>query len=57
MGLAERLVEVFESLPEEKKMEVIDFVEYLNTKNQKDLESLMDAVISENRTALEELSK
>lgn len=57
MNLAEKLVVEFEQLSEEKKREVIDFVEFVKAKEQKELESLMDLVISENTQALEELAK
>ncbi len=57
MTLSEKLLKEFEELPEDKKIQVIDFVEFLSAKRQKDMENLMDTVIAENREALEELSK
>lgn len=57
MTLAEKLIKEFEQLTEEKKKEVIDFVEFIKAKEQKDLESLMESVIGDNREALEELAK
>jgi uncharacterized protein YfbU (UPF0304 family) len=57
MTLAEKLIKEFEQLTEEKKKEVIDFVEFVKVKEQKDIENLMDTVIVENREALEELAK
>lgn len=57
MSLAEKLLDVFMKLPEDKKEEAIDFIEYLNMKNQKELEKMMDNVIIENKEALKELSK
>ncbi|MHB8065039.1 MAG: hypothetical protein ACYDG2_20875 [Ruminiclostridium sp.] len=57
MTLAERLMGEFEQLTEEKKKEVIDFVEFIKVKEQKDIENLMDAIISENNEALKELAK
>lgn len=57
MSLAEKLIEDFEKLSEDKKMEVIDFVEFLKDKEQKKLENLMDLIIDDNREALEELAK
>lgn len=57
MTLAEKLIKDFEQLPEDKKKQVIDFVEFIKTKEQKELESLMDSTISENMEALKELAK
>ncbi|MEW9701871.1 DUF2281 domain-containing protein [Paenibacillus sp. SI8] len=57
MSLEEKLIQDFLTLPEEKKLEVVDFVEFLKTKYQNHLENLMDEIISENREALEELAK
>ncbi len=57
MTLADKLIKDFEQLPEEKKKEVLDFVEFLKQKEQREVENLMDEVIRENREALEELSK
>ncbi|MBZ9609252.1 DUF2281 domain-containing protein [Clostridium estertheticum] len=57
MSLAEKLIKDFETLPEDKKIEVIDFVDFLKNKNQKKLENMMDLVIIENNEALKELSK
>jgi hypothetical protein len=57
MSLAEKLLKDFEQLPEEKKREVIDFVEFLKTKTRNEVENLMDAIIEENSEALKELSQ
>ncbi|ACL18667.1 conserved hypothetical protein [Desulfitobacterium hafniense DCB-2] len=57
MTLAEKLLKEFEQLTEEKKQEVIDFVEFIKTKDQREIETLMEPVINENREALEELAK
>jgi hypothetical protein len=56
MSLEEKLLNDFKSLPDDKKVEVIDFVEFLRAKSRK-LESMMDEVIDENLDALNELSK
>jgi hypothetical protein len=56
MSLAEKLLKEFEELLEEKKMEVIDFVEFLKMKTGNQVEKLMDKIIEENKQALEELS-
>ncbi|HHW04156.1 MAG TPA: hypothetical protein GXX35_15360 [Thermoanaerobacterales bacterium] len=57
MTLAEKLIKEFEQLTEERKKEVIDFVEFVKAKEQKEIETLMDSVISENKEALKELAK
>jgi hypothetical protein len=57
MSLAEKLLKEFEKLPEEKKLEVIDFVEFLKTKTRNQVENLMDVIIEENSEALKELSQ
>lgn len=57
MTLADKLIQTFDSLPDDKKREAIDFVEFLKAKNQKELDGLMDAIIDENQEALEELGR
>lgn len=55
MSLEEKLLKDFQSLSDDKKREVIDFVEFLKTRNR-EVENSMDEIIEENRDALEELS-
>lgn len=57
MSLARDLLENFNELSDEKKREVIDFVEFLKSRDQNKLETMMDKIIEDNRDALEELSK
>ena len=57
MTLAEKLIGEFEQLSEEKKLEVIDFIEFIKSKEQKRIEALMDTIIEENSEALKELAK
>ncbi|MDO5294990.1 MAG: hypothetical protein Q4F05_19820 [bacterium] len=57
MTIAQKLMYEFETLTENQKMEVIDFVEFLKQKNDKMIENLMDEVILENEEALKELAK
>lgn len=57
MSLAEKLIKEFEQLPEDKKREVIDFVEFLKTKTRNEVEILMDVIIDENTEALKELGR
>lgn len=56
MTLAQKFIQEFNELPEEKKQEVIDFVEFLKQKED-NLESMMDDIIAENHEALEELGR
>ena len=56
MTLKEKLIEEFEQLSEEKKLEDIDFIEFIKTKEQKNIENLMDTIIAENNGALKELA-
>lgn len=57
MSLEEKLLQDFLELPEDKILEVIDFVEFLRSKTKNKLEDLMDNITLENREALEELAK
>jgi TPP-dependent pyruvate/acetoin dehydrogenase alpha subunit len=57
MTLAEKLIGEFEQLTEEKQKEVIDFIEFIKAKEQRDIENLMDTVITENNEALKELAE
>ncbi|WP_144034090.1 hypothetical protein SPSIL_036040 [Sporomusa silvacetica DSM 10669] len=57
MTLAEKLLKDFEKLPEDKKRQVIDFVDFINNKQQNELATAMDDIISENKEALLELAK
>ncbi len=57
MSLAEKLLREFEQLPEDKKREVIDFVEFLKAKTRNEVENIIDVIIDENSEALKELSQ
>ena len=57
MSIEEKLLQDFLTLPDDKKLEVIDFVEFLKNRNNKQIESLMDDIINENEEALRELAK
>ena len=57
MSMAEELLKNFEELPEDKKQEVVDFIEFLKTKTNKEVNKMMDMIIEENKFALEELGK
>ena len=57
MSLADRFLKDFEELPEDKKKEGIDFIEFLKMRDKNELAKLMDAIIDENREAFKELSQ
>jgi hypothetical protein len=57
MSIEEKLLQDFSTLPDDKKLEVIDFVEFLKNRNNKQIELLMDDIINENEEALKELAK
>jgi hypothetical protein len=57
MLLVEKLLQDFQGLPEDKKQQVIDFVEFLQEKQRKEIEQMMDDVITENKEAFLELAK
>jgi len=57
MTLSERLLKEFETLNENHKSEVIDFVEFLKMREEKRVENLMDDIIDNNIEALKELAK
>jgi hypothetical protein len=57
MTLAQKLLEVIENISDEKLCEIIDFAEYLKTKELKDNKSLIDSLVDEYDEALTELAK
>ncbi len=57
MTLTEKLIKEFEELPEQKQAEVVDFIEFLARKEERDMENLLDAVIADNMPAFKELAK
>lgn len=57
MTLAQKLFIEFEKLPDDKKQEVIDFVEFLKEKSNKNIDKMMDTIIEENKEAFKELAK
>lgn len=57
MTLIEKLLRDFNELPEDKQRQVVDFVEFLRTRADKGIESIMDTIIAENYNALKELGK
>jgi len=57
MSLTEKVLQEFQKLSDTRKNEVIDFIEYLRLKEEKELDELMDLGIEENMEALKELAK
>ena len=57
MSLAEKFIKEFEALPEERKKEVIDFIEFIKAKESKSLDGMMDRIIEDNLEAFKELAK
>lgn len=57
MTLAKKFIEEFEQLSNDKQQEVIDFVEFLKTKDNKNLDDIMDEIIIQNKEAFEKLAK
>lgn len=57
MSLVEKVLEEFEKLSPQKKDEVIDFIEYLRMKEERETEALMEKGIEVNMEALKELAK
>ncbi|MNO53510.1 hypothetical protein D3C76_439590 [compost metagenome] len=57
MSIEEKLIQDFLTLPDDKKLEVIDFVEFLKIRSNKQMELFMDDIINENIEALRELAK
>ena len=57
MTLAQKLLEVIEDISDEKLYEIIDFAEYLKSKELKENKSLIDSLVDEYDEALTELAK
>ena len=57
MSLPEEIMLEIESMNDAQKREVLDFARFLRTKEDRELDSLMDELIDENIEALKELAK
>ncbi|MGH4050653.1 MAG: DUF2281 domain-containing protein [Clostridium sp.] len=57
MTLSEKLIKDFESLSEDKKIEVLDFIDFLKNREQYRSENTMDLIITDNNQALKEINK
>jgi len=56
MTLAQEFIREFEQLPESRKREVIDFIEFIKQKENKNIENAMNEIITDNLDALKELA-
>ena len=57
MSLAQKLLKVVENISDEKLCEIIDFAEYLKTKELNENKLLIDSIVEEYDEALKELAK
>ena len=57
MTLAQKLLKVVENISHEKLCEIIDFAEYLKTKELNENKLLIDSIVEEYDEALKELAK
>lgn len=57
MNLSEKLLSVFEDLSENSKNEVINFVEYMQAKEDRRMENLINNIVDDNIEAFKELGK
>jgi len=57
MTLAQKLMEISKEMSDEMLAEVINFAEYIRTKDNKNQKVLVDKFIKDNDVALKELSK
>lgn len=57
MTLAEKLIDLANNLSDEKLSEVIDFAEYLKSKEEAETKDLIDNIMDNYAEALKELAK
>ena len=57
MTLAQKLLKVVGNISDEKLCEIIDFAEYLKTKELNENKLLIDSIVEEYDEALKELAK
>ena len=57
MILTEKLLREFEGLSDERKREVLAFIEFVKQREEREMEILMETIIAENRKALQELAR
>lgn len=57
MSIKEKLLREFETLTEAHQNEVIDFIEFLKMREEKNIEKMMDEMINANLEALKGLEK
>ena len=57
MTLIEKLIADFELLSEDKKIEVMDFIDFLKNRDLNQSKETMDLIILENNQALKDINK
>jgi len=57
MGLAEKIYEDVKDLSEEKQGDIIEYIEFVKSKEKKRKKKIVDSFIDENIEALNELAK
>lgn len=57
MSLAEKIYEDAKALPEDKQVEIIEYIEFIKYREKKIREKVMDDFIDDNLEALKELVK
>ena len=57
MSIPERILQEARELPEQQQRQLLDFALFLKMREERDLDSMMDDIISENLPAFEELAK
>ncbi len=57
MGLAEKIYEDVKELSEEKQGEIIEYIEFVKSKEKNRKNKIVDSFIDENLEALKELAK
>lgn len=57
MSIPERILQEARELPEQQQRQLLDFALFLKMREERELDSMMDDIISENLPAFEELAK
>ena len=57
MSIPERILQEARDLPEQQQRQLLDFALFLKMREERELDSMMDDIISENLSAFEELAK
>ena len=57
MSIPERILQEARDLPEQQQRQLLDFALFLKMREERELDSMMDDIISENLPTFEELAK